>query len=53
MSMPEFEGVGRHHAAQAAVAQVALDFPALQRQVAAAIAAHRFRPDRRLAKNLP
>ena len=37
----EFEGVGRDYAANAAVAQSALDFTPLSRQISAAIAADR------------
>src|SRR5207244_3140450 len=38
----KFESAGRNHAANLSVAQAALDFAALVRQVAAAIAANRF-----------
>src|ERR1700722_14469131 len=38
----EFQRAARHHAANAAVTQAALDFAALVRQIAAAIAANRF-----------
>ena len=40
--MPEFQGAGGDHAADAAVAQAALDFAALAGKVAAAVAADGF-----------
>ena len=39
----QFQRIGRHHAADAAVAQAALDFAPLAGQIAAAIAANRLR----------